>query len=132
MKYFYPLLSLVTLASYAQAATYQQTDSISGTGFLNAFSHQAISDPTHGRVYVSSIGSQLVEYNSDRRFPQKETTSIKQLPLLKISHTRLETISSSARITRLFSALAVPDETLSVFKVTSNIQTTLRCTDNNE
>lgn len=35
-------------------ATYAQTDSHTGTGFLKSFSVQAIADPTHGRVYVKS------------------------------------------------------------------------------
>jgi len=47
------VLGLVT-ASIGNAATYGRTDAISGTGFLSAFQHQAIPDPTHGRVnYVS-------------------------------------------------------------------------------
>jgi len=31
-------------------ATYSQTDNTSGSGFNDAFSYQAIADPTHGRV----------------------------------------------------------------------------------
>ena len=31
-------------------ATYSQIDSMSGSGFIDAFSYQAIADPTHGRV----------------------------------------------------------------------------------
>ncbi|KAF5356762.1 hypothetical protein D9756_006725 [Leucocoprinus leucothites] len=40
---------------FALGATYRQTDSHSGSGFLNAFSYEAIADPTHGRVnYVNA------------------------------------------------------------------------------
>lgn len=42
-------LSYVTLVF---AGTYSQTESISGTGFLNSFDYQTIQDPTHGRVCV--------------------------------------------------------------------------------
>lgn len=34
----------------AYAATYSLSDNIVGTTFLSEFSHQAIADPTHGRV----------------------------------------------------------------------------------
>lgn len=34
------------------AATYTQSDSFSGSSFLSGFTHQAIPDPTNGRVYV--------------------------------------------------------------------------------
>jgi hypothetical protein len=40
-------LSYIALAF---GATYSQTDSHSGSGFLSAFSYEAIADPTHGRV----------------------------------------------------------------------------------
>lgn len=40
-------LCYITLAL---SATYGRTDNISGSSFLSAFSYQAISDPTHGRV----------------------------------------------------------------------------------
>ncbi|EJF56379.1 2 beta-glucanase [Dichomitus squalens LYAD-421 SS1] len=49
----YALLSLLILASLgvnAFGATYSQSDSHTGTGFLKSFTHEAISDPTHGRV----------------------------------------------------------------------------------
>ena len=32
------------------AATYHLSDNWVGSAFLNAFTHEAISDPTHGRV----------------------------------------------------------------------------------
>ncbi|KDN37767.1 hypothetical protein RSAG8_09922, partial [Rhizoctonia solani AG-8 WAC10335] len=54
-------LSFVTLAaaSVARAATYTVSDSFIGTSFLNGFTHEAIADPTHGRVnYVSQATAQ--------------------------------------------------------------------------
>lgn len=47
-------LAFVALAvsGFAEAATYSIVDSVSGQAFLNAFSWQAIADPTNGRVYV--------------------------------------------------------------------------------
>ncbi|KAF8650900.1 hypothetical protein AX16_005047 [Volvariella volvacea WC 439] len=57
------LLTALVLASYAISgalgATYRQSDNISGSGFYSAFSYEAISDPTHGRVnYVNSATAQ--------------------------------------------------------------------------
>ncbi|KAF8069103.1 laminarinase [Lyophyllum atratum] len=52
-------------------ATYGQTDSISGSGFLNAFSVQNIADPTHGRVnYVSAstAASENLTFSSGDHF----------------------------------------------------------------
>ena len=46
---------LCSLVSVALAATYSQTANHVGTDFLNSFTWQAISDPTHGRVYVGSV-----------------------------------------------------------------------------
>ncbi|CAE7094276.1 unnamed protein product [Rhizoctonia solani] len=54
-------LSLVTLAaaSLARAATYGVSDTFIGTSFLSGFRHEAISDPTHGRVnYVDQSTAQ--------------------------------------------------------------------------
>ncbi|KIJ34599.1 glycoside hydrolase family 16 protein, partial [Sphaerobolus stellatus SS14] len=42
-------------------ATYKVTDSVSGTGFLSSFSHQAIADPTHGRVNYLSQADALAK-----------------------------------------------------------------------
>ncbi|KAH9850499.1 laminarinase [Lenzites betulinus] len=42
--------TLASLVACALGATYQQTDSHQGDGFLKSFTHQAIADPTHGRV----------------------------------------------------------------------------------
>lgn len=45
------ILSLLLSAAGVLAVSYIQTDSYTGSGFLNGFSFQAIADPTHGRVY---------------------------------------------------------------------------------
>jgi hypothetical protein len=44
------VVALLTLAGLVAGITYRQTDNIVGSGFLSAFSFQAIADPTHGRV----------------------------------------------------------------------------------
>ncbi|RDX40067.1 laminarinase [Lentinus brumalis] len=44
------ILFLASLASGALGASYTQSDSHTGDGFLKSFAHEAISDPTHGRV----------------------------------------------------------------------------------
>ncbi|TFK32346.1 laminarinase [Crucibulum laeve] len=52
-------------------ATYSQTDSHTGSGFLKSFSVQAISDPTHGRVNYVDAGtaaSQNLTYSSGDHF----------------------------------------------------------------
>ncbi|KAG8706067.1 hypothetical protein FRC11_008536 [Ceratobasidium sp. 423] len=54
-------LSFVALAvaSMARAVTYGVSDTFIGTSFLSGFDHQAISDPTHGRVeYVNQATAQ--------------------------------------------------------------------------
>ncbi|CAE6444172.1 unnamed protein product, partial [Rhizoctonia solani] len=54
-------LSFVTLAaaSVARAATYSVSDTFIGSSFLSGFNHQAIADPTHGRVnYVDQATAQ--------------------------------------------------------------------------
>ncbi|KIJ63545.1 glycoside hydrolase family 16 protein [Hydnomerulius pinastri MD-312] len=49
----------VAVASAASAATYSRTSNLVGQSFLNAFTWQAIADPTHGRVnYVSQATAQ--------------------------------------------------------------------------
>ncbi|KAF9236017.1 glycoside hydrolase family 16 protein [Melanogaster broomeanus] len=49
----------VAVASSASAATYSRTSNLVGQSFLNAFTWQAIADPTHGRVnYVSQATAQ--------------------------------------------------------------------------
>jgi len=46
---FHTILGFCCIA-LSLGATYSQTDSMSGSGFTDAFSYQAIADPTHGRV----------------------------------------------------------------------------------
>ena len=41
---------IATFASTVFADTYSLSSKLVGQGFLNAFSWQAIADPTHGRV----------------------------------------------------------------------------------
>lgn len=43
-------IALLSLTAQALGATYGQTDSYVGSGFLSGFSFEAIADPTHGRV----------------------------------------------------------------------------------
>lgn len=40
----------LALAPGALAATYQLSDNFVGSDFLSSFTHEAIADPTHGRV----------------------------------------------------------------------------------
>ncbi|KAJ6615140.1 laminarinase [Mycena sp. CBHHK59/15] len=64
-------LSLLSLAPLALGVAYKQTDNISGAGFLSAFSYQAISDPTHGRVnYINAAtaASQNLTFASGNTF----------------------------------------------------------------
>ena len=49
---FTHLAALYALVVSVHGATYHLSDNIVGTDFLNEFTHEAISDPTHGRVYV--------------------------------------------------------------------------------
>lgn len=44
------LFAVSTLFSSALGATYNVKDSFVGESFLSGFTHQAIADPTHGRV----------------------------------------------------------------------------------
>ncbi|QRV78202.1 glycoside hydrolase family 16 protein [Ceratobasidium sp. AG-Ba] len=67
----FKIATLAAVASVAQAATYNLVDNFVGSGFLNGFSHQAIADPTHGRVnYVSQSTaiSQNLTYASGNTF----------------------------------------------------------------
>ena len=50
---FAPAIALLALSfgvRHTLAATYDIEDSYVGSGFLGGFVHEAISDPTHGRV----------------------------------------------------------------------------------
>ncbi|KAF9066759.1 2 beta-glucanase [Rhodocollybia butyracea] len=67
----YPLLNLLLVPQLVLGVSYTQSDSITGTGFLNSFSYQAIADPTHGRVnYVNAAtaASQNLTYASGNHF----------------------------------------------------------------
>lgn len=44
------LFAVSALVSSALGATYPKKDTFVGKGFLTGFSHEAIADPTHGRV----------------------------------------------------------------------------------
>ncbi|KAG8702142.1 hypothetical protein FRC08_003671 [Ceratobasidium sp. 394] len=57
--YALSLAVAATTVSLAQAATYTVSDTFVGTSFLTNFDHQAIADPTHGRVnYVDQATAQ--------------------------------------------------------------------------
>lgn len=45
-------LTLACIVAPALGATYGLVDNFVGSSFLSGFQHQAIGDPTHGRVYV--------------------------------------------------------------------------------
>ncbi|OJT14334.1 hypothetical protein TRAPUB_9125 [Trametes pubescens] len=65
------LFAVSTLVSSALAATYPLKDSFVGQGFLSGFSHQAIPDPTHGRVnYVDqpTALAQNLSFATDNTF----------------------------------------------------------------
>ncbi|KAF5336230.1 hypothetical protein D9758_014362 [Tetrapyrgos nigripes] len=64
-------LCLAMTFSGVLGASYTQTESISGSDFYDAFSFQAISDPTHGRVnYVSASAAKSANltYASSNHF----------------------------------------------------------------
>ncbi|KAI0759554.1 laminarinase [Trametes elegans] len=53
--------TLALFVSSGLGATYSQSDSYQGSSFLQGFSHQAISDPTHGRVNYVDQGTALAQ-----------------------------------------------------------------------
>ncbi|KAJ7807591.1 hypothetical protein B0H14DRAFT_2609494 [Mycena olivaceomarginata] len=64
-------IAIVTLVCLVVSATYQWTDNIDGSGFLSAFSFQAISDPTHGQVNYANAqtaASQNLTFASTNSF----------------------------------------------------------------
>ncbi|KAF8749919.1 hydrolase family 16 [Rhizoctonia solani] len=63
-------LSFITLAisSVAHAATYGVTDTFIGSSFLSGFNHEAIVDPTHGRVNASGAGRNSVRIISKKQW----------------------------------------------------------------
>lgn len=65
------LLLITPLLPLVSAATYSLTDNFVGTGFLSGFTHEAISDPTHGRVTYVDQATALADnltYASDNHF----------------------------------------------------------------
>ena len=128
MKAFTHLLAasatVILTTQRAMGATYGQTDSISGSGFLSAFSHQAIADPTHGRVYVFPLSLPIAVVSS---VWETETTSAKRRRSRRTSPSHRATTSSSARTTRRRSARAAPAGTRSGFRATSSSRSTSRC-----
>ncbi|KIJ39902.1 glycoside hydrolase family 16 protein, partial [Sphaerobolus stellatus SS14] len=54
-------IGVAILPAVSMATTWSLTDTFVGTGFLSAFSHQAIADPTHGRVNYLSQSDALAK-----------------------------------------------------------------------
>ena len=138
------LLVLASLGVGALGATYSQSDSHTGTGFLKSFTHEAISDPTHGRVYVgvpcstASLPSVPCCGAADRytRFDpwltcpisiSVGTTSISRPPWLRTSPLQVGTRSSSGLITPRHSVRVALGGTRSGCRATSSIQRTSPC-----
>ncbi|KAG8960026.1 hypothetical protein FRC03_007139 [Tulasnella sp. 419] len=70
-SWFVSFVGLVSVATSVHAATYAVSDTFIGTGFLNGFTHEAIADPTHGRVtYVdqATAVAQNLTYASGDHF----------------------------------------------------------------
>lgn len=59
MKSAFGILTLSSSLSSVLAASYSRSENIVGTGFYNSFNFEAISDPTHGRVSVTRVGSSV-------------------------------------------------------------------------
>ncbi|THH27536.1 hypothetical protein EUX98_g6654 [Antrodiella citrinella] len=79
MKSFAPIVSLF-FAARSLGATFSQTDSHQGTDFLSSFSHQAIADPTHGRVnYVdqaTALAQNLTYASGDTFIIRADDTTV--------------------------------------------------------
>lgn len=103
MIYLWLASFLVTsLCQMVQAGTYYQTDSHTGTGFLKSFSVQAMSDPTHGRVYVVLLDSSSRKANEslESRYVDASTAASQNLTYASGDHFVLradykKTLSSS-------------------------------------
>ncbi|KAI6135709.1 glycoside hydrolase family 16 protein [Pisolithus croceorrhizus] len=71
---------MVLLAKTASAGTYSLTSNLVGEGFLNAFSWQAVADPTNGRVnYVTEATAQadgLVSVSGNQVTLRADSTTI--------------------------------------------------------
>jgi len=80
MRFSKILSPLLCFVGSALGATYQQTDSHTGDGFLKSFSHQAIADPTHGRVnYVdqtTALAQNLTYANGDTFIIRADHTTV--------------------------------------------------------
>ena len=87
MPAFVKLFLLAHLIVSALAATYTQSDSIQGSGFLSAFTVQAISDPTHGRVYVfRAVQRPRVYFFIDRNYVDSTTAMQQNLTFASNDH----------------------------------------------
>ncbi|THH31666.1 hypothetical protein EUX98_g2499 [Antrodiella citrinella] len=79
MKSFASIVPLL-LTARSLGATFSQTDSHQGTGFLKSFSHQAIADPTHGRVnYVdqtTALAQNLTYASGDHFIIRADDTTV--------------------------------------------------------
>ncbi|KAH7883436.1 glycoside hydrolase family 16 protein [Phlebopus sp. FC_14] len=79
---FSPVLTFLVTAAIlrpAFASTYTRTSNLVGQGFLNAFTWEAIADPTHGRVnYVSQSTAEadgLVSVSGNQVFLRADSTT---------------------------------------------------------
>ncbi|EJF56125.1 endo-beta-glucanase [Dichomitus squalens LYAD-421 SS1] len=74
------LLTLACLVAPALGATYAQTDSYQGSDFLSGFTHEAIADPTHGRVnYVdqaTAVAQNLTYASGDTLILRADDTTV--------------------------------------------------------
>lgn len=74
------VISMVLLAKTASAGTYSLASNLVGEGFLNAFSWQAIADPTNGRVnYVTESTAQadgLVSVSGNQVTLRADSTTV--------------------------------------------------------
>ncbi|KAI6121440.1 glycoside hydrolase family 16 protein [Pisolithus sp. B1] len=74
------VISVVLLAKTASAGTYSLASNLVGEGFLNAFSWQAIADPTNGRVnYVTESTAQadgLVSVSGNQVTLRADSTTV--------------------------------------------------------
>ncbi|KAH0581301.1 hypothetical protein H2248_012398 [Termitomyces sp. 'cryptogamus'] len=88
MKLIFAMVLAALTAINVLGATYTQTDSHQGSGFLKSFSFQAISDPTNGRVnYVDAVtaAKQNLTFSSGNHF------------VLRADHTRVHSASGPGR-----------------------------------
>ena len=81
LSYLLATFSVISLAQIPAilGATYTLSDTIVGNAFYDAFSWQAISDPTHGRVY--GLFTSIIFYV--RRLTQLQTVPLNTLIKLR-------------------------------------------------